>query len=117
MDDVFRLDCDRIGWTEIYREDRSSVNILGQIFHLNYEQILLNQWTRGQRVSMTRLYVKVLSCKLHKCFTSKVIKYLWCFCIPGAELGGVDDVPVFDPSTLDPNRCESCYGAETDDLK
>uniref|UniRef100_A0A674MR83 Endoplasmic reticulum-Golgi intermediate compartment protein n=1 Tax=Takifugu rubripes TaxID=31033 RepID=A0A674MR83_TAKRU len=33
------------------------------------------------------------------------------------ELGGEDDVPVFDPSTLDPERCESCYGAETDDLK
>ncbi|CAF95749.1 unnamed protein product [Tetraodon nigroviridis] len=33
------------------------------------------------------------------------------------ELGGAEDVEVFDPSTLDPNRCESCYGAETDDLK
>uniref|UniRef100_A0A8D3CPC1 Endoplasmic reticulum-Golgi intermediate compartment protein n=1 Tax=Scophthalmus maximus TaxID=52904 RepID=A0A8D3CPC1_SCOMX len=33
------------------------------------------------------------------------------------ELGVADDGAVFDPSTLDPNRCESCYGAETDDLK
>ncbi|XP_020507808.1 endoplasmic reticulum-Golgi intermediate compartment protein 3 isoform X1 [Labrus bergylta] len=33
------------------------------------------------------------------------------------ELGKADDGEVFDPSTLDPNRCESCYGAETEDLK
>uniref|UniRef100_A0A3Q1GNA0 Endoplasmic reticulum-Golgi intermediate compartment protein n=1 Tax=Acanthochromis polyacanthus TaxID=80966 RepID=A0A3Q1GNA0_9TELE len=33
------------------------------------------------------------------------------------ELGKADDGDVFDPSTLDPNRCESCYGAETEDLK
>uniref|UniRef100_A0A8C6TAE6 Endoplasmic reticulum-Golgi intermediate compartment protein n=1 Tax=Neogobius melanostomus TaxID=47308 RepID=A0A8C6TAE6_9GOBI len=33
------------------------------------------------------------------------------------ELGKADNGEVFDPSTLDPNRCESCYGAETDDLK
>uniref|UniRef100_A0A3P8U665 Endoplasmic reticulum-Golgi intermediate compartment protein n=1 Tax=Amphiprion percula TaxID=161767 RepID=A0A3P8U665_AMPPE len=33
------------------------------------------------------------------------------------ELGMADDGDVFDPSTLDPNRCESCYGAETEDLK
>lgn len=33
------------------------------------------------------------------------------------ELGVADDGGAFDPSTLDPNRCESCYGAETDDLK
>lgn len=38
-------------------------------------------------------------------------------CGVSAELGGADDVKVFDPSTLDPNRCESCYGAETEDLK
>ncbi|XP_061894066.1 endoplasmic reticulum-Golgi intermediate compartment protein 3 isoform X1 [Entelurus aequoreus] len=33
------------------------------------------------------------------------------------ELGQADDGATFDPSTLDPNRCESCYGAETDELK
>lgn len=33
------------------------------------------------------------------------------------ELGVAEDGGAFDPSTLDPNRCESCYGAETDDLK
>uniref|UniRef100_A0A672HLV6 Endoplasmic reticulum-Golgi intermediate compartment protein n=1 Tax=Salarias fasciatus TaxID=181472 RepID=A0A672HLV6_SALFA len=33
------------------------------------------------------------------------------------ELGTADNGKVFDPSTLDPNRCESCYGAETEDLK
>uniref|UniRef100_A0A8C2B112 Endoplasmic reticulum-Golgi intermediate compartment protein n=1 Tax=Cyprinus carpio TaxID=7962 RepID=A0A8C2B112_CYPCA len=30
---------------------------------------------------------------------------------------GKDEEEVFDPSKLDPDRCESCYGAETDDLK
>ncbi|KAF4112548.1 hypothetical protein G5714_007343 [Onychostoma macrolepis] len=30
---------------------------------------------------------------------------------------GKDEEGVFDPSTLDPDRCESCYGAETEDLK
>lgn len=34
-----------------------------------------------------------------------------------SELGKADDGEVFDPSTLDPDRCESCYGAETEDLK
>lgn len=34
-----------------------------------------------------------------------------------SELGKADDGEVFDPNTLDPNRCESCYGAETEDLK
>lgn len=38
-------------------------------------------------------------------------------CVFGAELGTTDDAEVFDPSKLDPNRCESCYGAESDDLK
>ncbi|KAK7915578.1 hypothetical protein WMY93_011339 [Mugilogobius chulae] len=33
------------------------------------------------------------------------------------ELGKADNGEVFDPSSLDPNRCESCYGAETEDLK
>lgn len=33
-----------------------------------------------------------------------------------ADLGKVEE-GVFDPSTLDPERCESCYGAETEDLK
>lgn len=37
--------------------------------------------------------------------------------LPCVELGKADDGEVFDPSTLDPNRCESCYGAETEDLK
>ncbi|XP_031228309.1 endoplasmic reticulum-Golgi intermediate compartment protein 3 isoform X1 [Mastomys coucha] len=32
------------------------------------------------------------------------------------ELGKVE-VTVFDPSSLDPNRCESCYGAESEDIK
>ncbi|OWK03047.1 ERGIC3 [Cervus elaphus hippelaphus] len=32
------------------------------------------------------------------------------------ELGKVE-VKVFDPDSLDPNRCESCYGAETEDIK
>uniref|UniRef100_A0A672RCU4 Endoplasmic reticulum-Golgi intermediate compartment protein n=1 Tax=Sinocyclocheilus grahami TaxID=75366 RepID=A0A672RCU4_SINGR len=30
---------------------------------------------------------------------------------------GKEEEGVFDPSKLDPDRCESCYGAETDDLK
>lgn len=29
----------------------------------------------------------------------------------------VEETEVFDPSSLDPNRCESCYGAETEDLQ
>ncbi|XP_004612590.1 endoplasmic reticulum-Golgi intermediate compartment protein 3 isoform X1 [Sorex araneus] len=32
------------------------------------------------------------------------------------ELGKIE-VKVFDPDSLDPNRCESCYGAETEDIK
>lgn len=32
------------------------------------------------------------------------------------ELGKVE-VTVFDPNSLDPNRCESCYGAESEDIK
>ncbi|XP_034168714.1 endoplasmic reticulum-Golgi intermediate compartment protein 3 isoform X2 [Pangasianodon hypophthalmus] len=30
---------------------------------------------------------------------------------------GKDEGEIFDPSKLDPDRCESCYGAETDTLK
>ncbi|XP_028667702.1 endoplasmic reticulum-Golgi intermediate compartment protein 3 isoform X2 [Erpetoichthys calabaricus] len=30
---------------------------------------------------------------------------------------GKDEGGIFDPSKLDPNRCESCYGAETDELQ
>ncbi|XP_058846660.1 endoplasmic reticulum-Golgi intermediate compartment protein 3 isoform X3 [Acipenser ruthenus] len=30
---------------------------------------------------------------------------------------GKEEPEAFDPSKLDPNRCESCYGAETEDLK
>lgn len=33
-----------------------------------------------------------------------------------SELGKVE-VTVFDPDSLDPNRCESCYGAESEDIK
>ncbi|XP_037667956.1 endoplasmic reticulum-Golgi intermediate compartment protein 3 isoform X2 [Choloepus didactylus] len=32
------------------------------------------------------------------------------------EFGKVE-VKVFDPDSLDPDRCESCYGAETEDIK
>ncbi|EPY78282.1 endoplasmic reticulum-Golgi intermediate compartment protein 3 isoform b [Camelus ferus] len=32
------------------------------------------------------------------------------------ELGKVE-MKVFDPNSLDPDRCESCYGAETEDIK
>ncbi|XP_015981925.1 endoplasmic reticulum-Golgi intermediate compartment protein 3 isoform X2 [Rousettus aegyptiacus] len=32
------------------------------------------------------------------------------------ELGKVE-AKVFDPDSLDPDRCESCYGAETEDIK
>ncbi|XP_027479148.1 endoplasmic reticulum-Golgi intermediate compartment protein 3 isoform X3 [Callorhinus ursinus] len=32
------------------------------------------------------------------------------------ELGKVE-VKVFDPDSLDPDRCESCYGAETEDIR
>ncbi|XP_036899839.1 endoplasmic reticulum-Golgi intermediate compartment protein 3 isoform X1 [Sturnira hondurensis] len=32
------------------------------------------------------------------------------------ELGKAE-VKVFDPNSLDPERCESCYGAETEDIK
>uniref|UniRef100_A0A4W4GVD6 Endoplasmic reticulum-Golgi intermediate compartment protein n=1 Tax=Electrophorus electricus TaxID=8005 RepID=A0A4W4GVD6_ELEEL len=30
---------------------------------------------------------------------------------------GKDEGEIFDPSKLDPDRCESCYGAETEELK
>uniref|UniRef100_A0AAZ3PIS2 Endoplasmic reticulum-Golgi intermediate compartment protein n=1 Tax=Oncorhynchus tshawytscha TaxID=74940 RepID=A0AAZ3PIS2_ONCTS len=30
---------------------------------------------------------------------------------------GQEEGEIFDPSKLDPERCESCYGAETEDLK
>ncbi|XP_024915941.1 endoplasmic reticulum-Golgi intermediate compartment protein 3 isoform X2 [Cynoglossus semilaevis] len=33
------------------------------------------------------------------------------------EMVNVEETEVFDPSSLDPNRCESCYGAETEDLQ
>ncbi|KAK2109895.1 Endoplasmic reticulum-Golgi intermediate compartment protein 3 [Saguinus oedipus] len=33
-----------------------------------------------------------------------------------AKLGKVE-VTVFDPDSLDPDRCESCYGAESEDIK
>ncbi|KAJ3602366.1 hypothetical protein NHX12_030124 [Muraenolepis orangiensis] len=33
------------------------------------------------------------------------------------DLGGDEEGVTFDPSKLDPERCESCYGAETEDLK
>uniref|UniRef100_A0A667XK41 Endoplasmic reticulum-Golgi intermediate compartment protein n=1 Tax=Myripristis murdjan TaxID=586833 RepID=A0A667XK41_9TELE len=33
------------------------------------------------------------------------------------ELGKDEEGETFDPSKLDPERCESCYGAETDDLR
>ncbi|XP_008568816.1 PREDICTED: endoplasmic reticulum-Golgi intermediate compartment protein 3 isoform X1 [Galeopterus variegatus] len=32
------------------------------------------------------------------------------------ELGKIE-VTVFDPASLDPDRCESCYGAESEDIK
>ncbi|ELW69597.1 Endoplasmic reticulum-Golgi intermediate compartment protein 3 [Tupaia chinensis] len=32
------------------------------------------------------------------------------------ELGKIE-VKVFDPNSLDPDRCESCYGAESEDIK
>ncbi|XP_041433528.1 ERGIC and golgi 3 S homeolog isoform X2 [Xenopus laevis] len=32
------------------------------------------------------------------------------------ELGKLEEHVVLDPKTLDPNRCESCYGAETEDF-
>ncbi|XP_040837504.1 endoplasmic reticulum-Golgi intermediate compartment protein 3 isoform X3 [Ochotona curzoniae] len=32
------------------------------------------------------------------------------------ELGKIE-VTVFDPNSLDPDRCESCYGAESEDIK
>lgn len=41
------------------------------------------------------------------------------YCI-SLDLGTEDregEGEVFDPSKLDPDRCESCYGAETEDLK
>lgn len=37
----------------------------------------------------------------------------FCLCL---ELGKVE-VTVFDPDSLDPSRCESCYGAESEDIK
>lgn len=43
-----------------------------------------------------------------------MVVFTACVCV---ELGVAEDGGAFDPSTLDPNRCESCYGAETDDLK
>ncbi|XP_077315149.1 endoplasmic reticulum-Golgi intermediate compartment protein 3 [Lithobates pipiens] len=33
------------------------------------------------------------------------------------DLGKSEEHVVFDPKTLDPNRCESCYGAETEDIR
>lgn len=40
----------------------------------------------------------------------------WPCLLPPLELGKVE-VKVFDPDSLDPDRCESCYGAETEDIK
>ncbi|XP_011908065.1 PREDICTED: endoplasmic reticulum-Golgi intermediate compartment protein 3 isoform X2 [Cercocebus atys] len=40
----------------------------------------------------------------------------WTFPSLHAELGKVE-VTVFDPDSLDPDRCESCYGAEAEDIK
>ncbi len=45
---------------------------------------------------------------------------IWIYALIGLVLCadfGQDEEGVFDPSTLDPDRCESCYGAETEDLK
>ncbi|KAM3922625.1 endoplasmic reticulum-Golgi intermediate compartment protein 3 isoform 2-T2 [Leptodactylus fuscus] len=33
------------------------------------------------------------------------------------DLGLAEEHVVFDPKTLDPDRCESCYGAETEDIR
>ncbi|KAG8565193.1 hypothetical protein GDO81_012755, partial [Engystomops pustulosus] len=33
------------------------------------------------------------------------------------DLGQEEEHVVFDPKTLDPDRCESCYGAETEDFR
>ncbi|KAM4031784.1 endoplasmic reticulum-Golgi intermediate compartment protein 3 isoform 1-T1 [Anomaloglossus baeobatrachus] len=33
------------------------------------------------------------------------------------DLGQAEEHVAFDPKTLDPNRCESCYGAETEDFR
>ncbi|XP_073415475.1 endoplasmic reticulum-Golgi intermediate compartment protein 3 [Dendrobates tinctorius] len=33
------------------------------------------------------------------------------------DLGKAEEHVVFDPKTLDPNRCESCYGAESEDIR
>ncbi|XP_075701888.1 endoplasmic reticulum-Golgi intermediate compartment protein 3 isoform X1 [Rhinoderma darwinii] len=33
------------------------------------------------------------------------------------DLGQAEEQVVFDPKTLDHNRCESCYGAETEDIR
>ncbi|KAM4622555.1 endoplasmic reticulum-Golgi intermediate compartment protein 3 [Discoglossus pictus] len=33
------------------------------------------------------------------------------------DLGKAEEHVTFDPKSLDPNRCESCYGAETEDIK
>ncbi|XP_075441002.1 uncharacterized protein LOC142486275 isoform X4 [Ascaphus truei] len=33
------------------------------------------------------------------------------------DLGKAEEETVFDPTSLDPERCESCYGAETEDIR
>ncbi|XP_075437914.1 endoplasmic reticulum-Golgi intermediate compartment protein 3-like [Ascaphus truei] len=33
------------------------------------------------------------------------------------DLGKAEEETVFDPTSLDPKRCESCYGAETEDIR
>ncbi|XP_056403689.1 endoplasmic reticulum-Golgi intermediate compartment protein 3 isoform X1 [Hyla sarda] len=33
------------------------------------------------------------------------------------DMGKAEEPVVFDPKSLDPSRCESCYGAETEDIR
>lgn len=41
----------------------------------------------------------------------------YCFIVISHVDLGQEEGEIFDPSKLDPERCESCYGAETEDLK
>ncbi|MEE6514143.1 hypothetical protein FKM82_022157 [Ascaphus truei] len=38
-------------------------------------------------------------------------------CGGAVDLGKAEEETVFDPTSLDPERCESCYGAETEDIR
>lgn len=73
------------------------------------DKLVWNLWMHVFDLEAQNILV-VVNSQAHVCCLS--ITMILC-----SELGKADDGEVFDPSKLDPNRCESCYGAETEDLK